>query len=466
MKLFGRIFLCFWFTTLLMIVFVLAMSQMFSLNFPDDHKARIEPLLLTVPFTNAINLYETSGVDAFRHSMAEIHGTSQNEIFLFDHGNHLVLGDVMDDDAARAIAADALERNTCQLNRLDFRVFYACPVQSSKGNRYAIVLGAFSPLSRLLNPRFWVNFTMAMFPAALVCALLTYYLTRPIARLQTAARRLADGELKARAGSAEFGRKDELGDLARDFDAMAAQIELLMTAQRRFVADVSHELGAPLTRMHLALALLRRQMEEESNTALLRLERETEGLSTLVQQLLLLASLEVGRIPSETFVPVSIRSLCESIIEDANFEASHLGCQITGVQQDVILLVYPNLLRRAIDNVLRNAIRYSAGKGIVRLDCKADLVERCVTLTVSDSGPGVPENMLSDIFKPFFRTSPGREAGSGGTGLGLSIAYEAIALHDGSIVARNLPKGGLQVVIHIPLRTPMADEQEAEAEIV
>jgi two-component system sensor histidine kinase CpxA len=249
-----------------------------------------------------------------------------------------------------------------------------------------------------------------------------------------------------------------LGDLARDFDSMAAQIQLLMTAQRRFVVDVSHELGAPLTRMHLALALLRRRFAEKGSEELGRIERETGKLSSLVQQLLLLAGLEAGSCPAETLAPVSIRSLCESIVEDANFEAAQANCRVTGSRQDVTLLAYPQLLRRAIDNVLRNAIRYAPEGTEICLDCRIADDQRHLILEVLDSGPGVPESMLSDIFRPFFRTAPGRERDSGGTGLGLAIASEAVRLHDGTITAQNRMCGGLQVTITLPLRIPTRQE--------
>jgi two-component system sensor histidine kinase CpxA len=297
-----------------------------------------------------------------------------------------------------------------------------------------------------------------MIPAAFVCMLLTLYLTRPITKLQSAAQRLANGELDARAGPLKFDRRDELGDLARDFDRMAGQIQLLMTSQRRFVADVSHELGAPLTRMHLAPALLRREFGENPGSALSRIERETDRLSNLVQQLLLLAGLEAGRVPSETLAPVSTGALCDNIVEDQSLVASHGGRHIMGTRQDITLLAYPNLLRRAIDNVLRNAIRYSPSGTEIQLDCRVDLIERQVIVDVLDHGPGVPESALADIFRPFFRTAPGREASSGGTGLGLAIANEAVRLHDGKIEARNRKGSGLQVTIRLPLRTPVPDE--------
>jgi two-component system sensor histidine kinase CpxA len=130
----------------------------------------------------------------------------------------------------------------------------------------------------------------------------------------------------------------------------------------------------------------------------------------------------------------------------------------------VTILAYPQLLRRAIDNVLRNAIRYTAPDSEVFLNCKADEDRKNVFVEVLDSGPGVPDSMLKDIFLPFFRTSPGRESDSGGTGLGLAIAAEAIRMHDGSITARNRKSGGLQVLMTMPVRTPMSEQESQYAE--
>jgi two-component system sensor histidine kinase CpxA len=208
--------------------------------------------------------------------------------------------------------------------------------------------------------------------------------------------------------------------------------------------------------MYLALALMRRQSAQKDSPALERIERETSKLSNLVQQLLLLARMEAGSLPAETLSAVSILTLCEGIIEDANFEAVHANCQVTGSRQDVTLLAYPQLLRRAIDNVLRNAIRHAPPGTEIILNARVDSDLQQVIFEIVDSGPGVPKSMLTDIFRPFFRTSPRRETKSGGAGLGLAIASEAVHLHNGTITAENRDTVGLCVTIRLPLRLPMS----------
>lgn len=460
MKLFLRIFLSFWLATVLMIAAVISVSEILEFTFPHDRKAEFDPDAAQSVLTDAVNTYERLGQQALIADVQRLAAMRHRRLFLFDPNGKVLLGDGVPPPFYRELADDAQNSGHAMMRRYFVsRMLFVCPVRSASGREYVGVMIAFGPRSRLLKLHFWFNVMIAMVPAALVCMALTLYLTRPIMRLRSTAQRLAAGDLSARSFPHRIARRDELGDLARDFDTMAAQIERLMTAQRRFVADVSHELGGPLTRMHLALALVRRQFAGQRNGELERLERETDKLSNLVQQLLLLAGMEVGRRPAESLVPILLSSLCESIVEDANFEAAHAGCHIAGNREDETLMVYPQLLRRAIDNILRNAIRYSPAGSEILLNCTVDRVRQLVTVEVLDSGPGVPESMLTDIFQPFFRTAPGRESESGGAGLGLAIATEAIRMHDGTIAAQNRKEGGLQVTIVLPLRTPTAEPQ-------
>ena len=463
MKLFWRIFLSFWLATALMIVFVLSVSELLPFMFPGEPDTGFDPESVKAALTEAVNAFESRGPGGFARALKGSEVTRHKHVFLFAEDGQLLRGDGTSPTRYKGVVATVLKSGHGRMQRyLGMHPTFVTPVVSATGRRYAAVVPIFDPGGRILRPRFWFNLAVAMVPAALVCMALTIYLTRPITRLRTTAQRLAGGDLSARSSPHRSRRRDELGDLARDFDAMAAQIESLMTAQRRFVADVSHELGAPLTRMHLALALLRRRLADKPSGELERIEREAGKLSSLVQQLLLLAGLEADARPAETLAPVSTGTLCDSIVEDANFEAEHAACRISGVRDDVTILAYPQMLRRAIDNVLRNAIRYAPRGSEILLNCRIDDLRQSLMLEIVDGGPGVPEPMLSDIFRPFFRTAPGREASSGGAGLGLAIAREAIRLHEGAITAHNRKSGGLEVSIMLPLRIPaMASEMHS-----
>ncbi|HEY1214001.1 MAG TPA: ATP-binding protein, partial [Bryobacteraceae bacterium] len=178
--------------------------------------------------------------------------------------------------------------------------------------------------------------------------------------------------------------------------------------------------------------------------------------------LLLLASLEAGSFPAETMAPVSLSSIRNSIIEDASIEVSQAGCRIIGSADDTILLAYPQLLRRAVDNVVRNAIRYSPRDSEIGFDCHLEPDTQQIVFQIADHGPGVPEEMLSDIFLPFFRTAPGRERKTGGTGMGLAIAADAIRAHNGTISATNRKNGGLRITITLPMRMPEDESVNAD----
>ena len=461
MNLFWRIFLSFWLGAALTIAVVTAVGDILPLNDRVDRGPGFEPKATQSILTQTIDRYENQGPTALGRALQNLPNGHHKQLFLFDGMGHVLAGEGTPPPLYEYLATDALLHGKDRLQRYSgFRLLYVCPLQSKTGNRYVAVMTVFEPKNRLFRTRFWLNLTLAIFPTALVCLLLSLYITRPITRLRSTAQRLASGDLAARSSPHKIARRDELGALARDFDTMAAQIQRLMTVQRRFVADVSHELGAPLTRMHLGLALLRRQSADENNGALKRVEREADKLSNLVQQLLLLAGLEAGRCPTESMAPVSMRGLCDSIIEDANFEAEHANCSIAGSRQDVTLFAYPQLLRRAIDNVLRNAIHYAPSGSEVLLNCQAEISQ--LVIEVLDTGRGVPESMLADIFQPFFRTAPGRESESGGTGLGLAIAAEAVRFHGGTISAQNRSSGGLQVTIKLPLRKSAAEQGQLQ----
>jgi two-component system, OmpR family, sensor histidine kinase CpxA len=459
-KLFWRLFLSFWLATVLMMATVLTVSEYLPATLSHEYGRNVLPEVGLPALRAAVDTFEREGTEAFRLQVRNSTVLRHSGLALFDEHAELVAASLRASGPYLSLAADVAGSGRVELYRVGLRTLYACPVESATGKHYIAVLTIIGPGSRMLTPRFWLNYGLAMIAVAGVCLLLSLYLTRPIARLQLASRRLAQGDLTARAGPLSLNRSDELGDLGRDFDAMAAQIESLMTAQRRFVADVSHELGGPLTRMHLALALLRREIASTQSGALIRIERETDKLSNLVQQLLLLASLEAGRVPAESLVSLSLSSLCESIVEDANFEAAHAGCRVIGSRQDVKVAAYPNLLRSAIDNIMRNALRYAPPGSEVELNAGLDPGTGEAVVEVLDQGPGVPEAMLRDIFAPFFRTAPGREASTGGAGLGLSIASEAMRLHHGTISATNRPGGGLRVAMRFPQqpRSPVGDD--------
>jgi two-component system sensor histidine kinase CpxA len=270
---------------------------------------------------------------------------------------------------------------------------------------------------------------------------------------------LADGNLSSRIGSDSIRRKDELGDLERDFDRMAERIESLMSSQQRLIHSISHELRSPLARLNVALGLARKQADAAVNGSLDRIEREAGRLNELIGSLLTLARWESGAQPMNCDT-VELDTLVREVAADADFEAQSRNravrvltlqpCSITGVR---------DLLRSAIENVMRNAVKYTRKDSEVEvtLEHAHGLGQEIAVIRVRDHGDGVPESALENIFRPFYRVADSRERSSGGAGLGLSIAAKAVSLHGGQVKAENSPTGGLIVELRFPLNGKNAD---------
>ena len=283
--------------------------------------------------------------------------------------------------------------------------------------------------------------------SSVICYLLTRQLTGPILRLREASTQIADGQLQARVDSSVEHRGDEFGDLGRDFNAMAARIQDLLSSQRQLISDVSHEVRSPLARMNLALDLARRRLGNDP--AFDRMEIDLEKLNEMVGRLLTIAKLEGGAAPIER-KPVELCRLVGEIVDDAQMEARERQCTIAfECSVDFTVSGDESLLRSAIENVIRNAVYYTHPNTEigVALVSRGTGEKSVVTLTVSDRGPGVPETDTEKIFKPFYRVAEARDRQSGGAGLGLAIASRVIGMHRGAIIAANRTGGGLEVTM-------------------
>jgi two-component system OmpR family sensor kinase len=288
-------------------------------------------------------------------------------------------------------------------------------------------------------------FMMWLLTAALTGLLfsagLAWYLARPVRHLRDASRQLAAGRLDTRVGPRIGGRRDEIADLGRDFDHMAGKLQSLMNAQQRLLHDVSHELRSPLARMQVAIGLLRQNPDNGEQT-LSRIERESGRLDELVGQLLTLSRLEAGvALPMER---IDLTQLLQEIAADARFEAGASGRRLTlTVADDLSLTGNHEALHRALDNIVRNALRHTpeaAGVEIAALRTTDG-----IRISVCDTGPGVAKDRLASLFEPFMRLDD--QAPRDGYGLGLAIARRAVEAHGGRIDAMNRPEGGLCVTL-------------------
>lgn len=278
----------------------------------------------------------------------------------------------------------------------------------------------------------------------LMCYGLAVNFASPLRQLREIVARFGDGDLSCRVNSK---RKDEFGDLARAFDQMADRTQTLLAAERRLLQDISHELRSPLARLGFAVELARTSADRDG--ALNRIKREASRLSNLVGELLQVTRAE-GDPASRNLQLVDLEELLLSVVDDCAIEADMRGCRIVlrgdppePLQGD------PELLRRAIENILRNAIRH-APEG-TQIEVQIERGVEGISLAVRDFGPGVPEEMLTDIFKPFFRVESDRSRAQGGVGLGLAIAQRAVTLHHGQLTAANRHPG-LEVRMQLPVK--------------
>lgn len=282
-----------------------------------------------------------------------------------------------------------------------------------------------------------------------ICYLLAWRMTAPLRRLRQTVQQFADGDLAARTGAAGQCNGDEIADLSRDFDRMAERIESLLVSQRLLVRDISHELRSPLARLQVALGIARRKTSHEAEPALDRIEQEGERLNSLIGELLTLSVLENASSPGSLEL-FSLSLLLEEIASDARFEAEQSARLVeVSIESQLMMRGRRKLIHRAIENLIRNGLRYTPAGTAVVLVAHGDQAG-WITVKVLDHGPGVPEAMLEQIFQPFFRVADDRDRQSGGAGIGLAITARAVALHGGSVAARNRPEGGLEVELLLP----------------
>jgi len=290
---------------------------------------------------------------------------------------------------------------------------------------------------------------VAILLSGFVSFFLARYLTSPVLHLRRTTRRFTSGDLDARVGPALGSRRDELADLGRDFDKMAERIGRMLTSQRRLLRDLSHELRSPLARLQVALELARKRAGGLADSELQRIELESERLNEMIGQILSLVRLESNPHDLERRT-ADLDELLGGIVEDADYEARGSDRTVRLVSAGPVQVsVNEDVLRRAVENIVRNAVRHTASGTSVEV-----LLTRApaggTSIAVRDHGPGAPESSLPHLFEAFYRDAEARGLDPAGHGIGLAIAKRAVEVHGGSIGARNHPDGGLVVEIRLP----------------
>jgi two-component system sensor histidine kinase CpxA len=327
-------------------------------------------------------------------------------------------------------------------------------IEDEQGHRYILYTVNRIPPQTILAPG-PQGTALRLAAAAIISALVSYFLARsltaPLESLGIASRKIAEGDLNTRVSEFMPPRNDEFGALATDFDAMASRLQAMQQANRRLLRDVSHELRSPLARLSVALEIARNKGASNIKSELDRIELEGDRLEDLVNDVLGLLRESSETIPRED-EDIDLNHLLSDLVEVVNYEAPEgMPGIIWNEGEPFGFHGDRELLWRAMENLLRNALRHTDMTKGVRLFLSRDEQGKRAELAVRDYGPGVPETELEKIFEPFYRVQESRDRWTGGHGLGLSIAAAAVRRHGGIISASNADDGGLVVTVSLPL---------------
>ena len=451
MKLFLKIFLWFLAAVSLMVVVLMFVTRTFQTEPMVSRFERSTRNQLTVYGGTASQIVNAEGEEGLRKFLSRLKDLEPpRQVSLVADDGKVFFGDPVDAPEVGEVTTRTKASGQVETDfNSEERTVGAAPVNFPDGRRMVLVF----QWERQAPPSlFWGSTTALirlggiLLVAIVLCYLLAMYLTSPIRKLRGVTNELADGNLDTRISPGLGRRRDEIGDLARDFDVMAERIEGLITSQQRLNRDISHELRSPLARLNVGLEIAKQRSAPEMKPVFERLEGESTRLNDMISRLLTLSKLETGADDVDR-VRLDFAELVRDVAADAEFEAQAKGKHVEVSSADSCPVIgSENLLRSAVENVLRNAVRYTPERTVV--DVALTRENGHAILRISDHGGGVPEEELPNLFRPFYRVGEARERKTGGTGLGLAIAERAVKAHKGNIAARN-HNGGLQVEITI-----------------
>jgi signal transduction histidine kinase len=450
-KLFWRMFLGLWFgSAALMVGTAFLFAVTIERRMPEGVRRSLEPFA-TAAARAVLVVHESGSAKDTSDLLANLERSQGLRMYFLDGHGEEILGRTVPaafpgkSSPGRAGSQPPSNATTGRWPELHLDI----PMTTKSGKGYRALITSRPPpgppldfiLKRLFGP-----VIVSIFLAGVISALAAKYLVNPISKLQSAAQRLASGELDYRIGAALDSRKDEFTALGEDFDRMADQIGQLLAAQRQLMLDLSHELRSPLARIKVALELARGQRSPEE--LIERMDRDADRMDALIGELLLLARLESPS-PSDNEQVLDLSELVASIVEDARLESSGSGHHIRALIAPGLFTVGDReLLSRAIENVLRNALRHTPDGGDIEFEASHE--EDGALIKVADSGKGVSEDLIEQLFKPFARGDGAQR----GIGLGLAITRAAIQRHGGTVVINNRASGsGLEVRLQLPNRS-------------
>ena len=446
-RLFWKIFLPFW---MAQAVLLGALYLRLHYRISSEHPWWIQPERREMPVLAnlAAQTYEQQGPAALGALLNHLSLPHRSQFWLVDAGGRDLSGR---DVPPRVLSDAAIAEQREGLHHSYEANVLAASATTARGQYTLIAELVPPPLSeRIPGDIIWTLKLGTIF-SAVVCLLIAHYLTKPIERLRNATRQLARGNLDIVVGANLGRRRDEIADLMRDFDTMAAALRKQIKSERSLLSGVSHELRSPIARIRLALTLAREADAAERREMLDRIEQDAIQLDSMLEQILTVSRLESGQFKPE-FEKFVLNDLVNEVVRDAQFEAAARQVTITcqSAVEGIAVMADMRLLRSAVENVVRNAIFYSGEGGKVEVVITGTENRRGATVIVRDNGPGVPPDKMQLIFEPFYRVDDSRGSRTGGMGLGLAIANNAVIQQGGMILAQNVQPHGLEIQLMIP----------------
>jgi two-component system sensor histidine kinase CpxA len=452
-SLFGRIFLWFWFATILLVSSSVWLARQMANDAElkpmrgkdsellEQSAGRLQRIVSRIPAETDLE-----------QVLQQLSRRAHNAMLLIDPSNKaFYYGMPQSMRPAQKPFLELIEQRIPYAMAVDGGLFFGPRAVLIHDQTYLFFVGKPEPMGAFYQLRKrhpgWLLAT-AFLLSGLLCSMLAWSLLRPIKQLQKATLQMSTGDLSARVDGSSL-RKDEIGQLGRDFNSMSQQVQNLLQGQKRLLADISHELRSPLARLQVAIGIAQQADDEISQVGhkqLERIEKEANQIEQMIAQVLTLSRLEAR--PQLQRERLDLYKLLADLCSDGQFEAQNLGKQVNLMAHSALfVLVDPQLIASAIENVLRNGLRYAVKA--VNVELKQDGSN--VIILINDDGPGIAEPQLKEIFSPFYRESLSRNRQSGGVGLGLAIAQQAVLAHAGHISAKNSQPSGLLVEIHLPM---------------
>jgi signal transduction histidine kinase len=465
-RLFWKIFLGFWLTMLLTNVGIAWVMAQFLLLSDDQPTRRLDPKSRHQMMT-VVSVLEYGGITATKAMLTQRLEMGRFKILVINEQGQELLDRSHGNQTKEKVKESIANSDQYPKNGFVRKVFSAEgePFTIIAEPRQQTIFSVFNQLQRRENflppPRhlrpppqqarklLFIRLGLMIPISGLFCFWLAWYLTKPVRQLREATQQLANGDLGVRVASLIGRRRDEIADLGHDFDHMAEQLQLMIFRQKQLIQDISHELRSPLARLQVAMGLTRKKIGTEAEHELGRIEREANRLESLVAQVLSLAKLEESNVYAlEEYIDIA--GLLQTIVTDADYEAVSRHCHVKlNCKIRPILKANGELLHRALENIIRNAVYYTAKQTTVTIVLQEKKGGQ-INILVLDCGEGVPPEQLTELFEPFVRMAKSRDRDSGGYGLGLAIAKRAIQLHKGEVFAYNRESRGLCVEINLP----------------